>query len=388
MFTLLRGGDVYGPDHIGKADLLLAAGKVARIGEIDIRSLEALKMNVDVIDANNCLVIPGLIDPHEHLLGGSGEEGFGSQTPEIAVRELVTGGITTVVGCLGVDTTTKTMPALLAKARAFNAESVSAYIYSGGYNVPPVTLTGSIRNDLLFVPEVIGAGEIAISDERSTEPANPELARLVRDAYVGGILTGKCGVTHFHVGSGRRGLAPLRTLLDEYEIEPALLYPTHVERNEDLMSEAIQLTRRGVTVDIDTVERDMAKWIQFFLHRGGDPSRITVSSDAAINSPATLFQQIRSCILDEQLPFEFLLRAVTLNTARALKLPGKGRLAEGADADAVVLQKPSLEIKEVIAGGRHLLKDGRLNFRESFLKSSNREIELYGDKWRRVTAGN
>ena len=117
-------------------------------------------------------MVPGFIDPHEHLLGGSGEEGWASQTPEIALSEIVAGGITTVVGCLGTDTTTKTMPGLLAKAKAFNDEGLTAYIYSGGYNVPPITLTGSVRTDMLFVPEVIGAGEIAISDARSTEPTD------------------------------------------------------------------------------------------------------------------------------------------------------------------------------------------------------------------------
>ncbi len=193
------------------------------------------------------------------------KQGFETQTPELALSEIVTHGITTVVGCLGTDTTTKTMPGLLAKAKAFNAEGITAYVYSGGYNVPPVTLTGSIRTDMMFVPEIIGAGEIAISDARSTEPTVHEFARLVRDGYVGGMLSGKSGVTHFHVGSGKTRLRPLRTLLDDYEISPASLYPTHVERNVELMSEAVDLSKRGVTVDVDTVEGDLATVDQALL---------------------------------------------------------------------------------------------------------------------------
>src|SRR3954463_12294592 len=179
MFTLLQGGEVYSPEYKGVQDVLLTGGRIARIGEVDRHALEVTNFPVEVIDVSNCFIAPGLIDPHEHLLGGSGEEGFQSQTPEIALSEVVGAGITTVVGCLGVDTITKTMPGLLAKAKAFNAEGITAYAWSGGYDVPPMTLTGSVRNDLLFVPEVIGAGEIAISDVRSTEPSLAELARLV-----------------------------------------------------------------------------------------------------------------------------------------------------------------------------------------------------------------
>ena len=215
MFTLIEGGELYTPVYASRQDVLLVGDKVARIGGVDRSALEKTGLPTEVVDASNCFVTPGLIDPHEHLLGGSGEEGFETQTPEIALREIVGAGITTVVGCLGTDTTTKTMLGLLAKAKAFNAEGITAFVYSGGYNVPPVTLTGSVRNDMLLVSEVIGAGEIAISDARSTEPSNAELARLVRDAYVGGILSGKSGVTHFHVGSGGKRLAPLRALLDE-----------------------------------------------------------------------------------------------------------------------------------------------------------------------------
>jgi hypothetical protein len=46
----------------------------------------------------------------------------------------------------------------------------------------------------------------------------------------------------------------------------------------------------------------------------------------------------------------------------------------------VVVRRESLELTHVIAGGRHVLKSGEQNFTESFLESSNREIELYGEK--------
>lgn len=380
VLTLIQNGELYAPERRGPCDVLAVAGQIVEIrtAGIDRRALDAAGLPLDVIDAGGCVVTPGFLDPHEHLLGGSGESGFASQTPEIALREIVMGGITTVVGCLGVDTTTKTMPGLLAKVKAFNEEGITAYCYSGGYNVPPVTLTGTVRNDMLYVQEVIGAGEVAIADRRSTEPSIAELARLVRDAYVGGLLSGKAGVTHFHVGEGKERLAILRTLLDDYEIAPDSLYPTHVERNEGLMQEAVELSLRGVTVDVDTVEHDLARWVAFYRERGGDPTRLTASSDAAINSPRTLYEQVRSCVQEHGMALQDVLPIVTANTARVLKLAYKGRLEQGADADLLVLRQGSLDIVEVIARGRRLVKNGAWNVAEKFLQSSNRRIELYG----------
>jgi beta-aspartyl-dipeptidase (metallo-type) len=380
LLTLIKNGELYAPEPKGRADVLLAGNRIARIGEVDERALEASGLDTVVIDASGCLVTPGFIDPHEHLLGGSGEQGFSAQTPEIFLSELIRAGITTVVGCLGVDMTTKTMPGLLARAKALREEGLTAFIYTGGYNMPPTTLTGSVRNDLLFVDEVIGAGEIAISDLRAAEPDVHELARLVSDAYVGGILSKKAGITHFHVGDGRRRLEPLRRLLDEYEVEPAWLYPTHVERSPALMEEAVELTKRGVTIDVDTVEEDLAKWLRFYLDRDGDATKLTASSDASLSSPVTLRNQIRDCIINEGFSIELALSLVTSNTARALKLDRKGRLAEGQDADLLTFHQGSLELKEVIAGGRRLMIDGEVAIAERFLQDSNRSISLSGNK--------
>ncbi|HYG11354.1 MAG TPA: amidohydrolase family protein [Pyrinomonadaceae bacterium] len=383
MLTLVENGEVYAPAALGQRDVLILDRRIARIGDVDATAAAAaLRLELETVDARGCLVAPGLIDPHQHLLGGSGEKGFSTQTPEVYASELALAGITTVVGCLGLDTTTKTMTGLLAKAKGLNEEGFTAYILSGGYGVPPVTLTGSVREDIILIAEVIGAGEVAISDERTTAHHAPELAKIVKDAYVGGLLSRKCGVTHFHVGEGSSRLKLLRELIDDYEIAPSLIYPTHVERNEKLMREAIALAARGSYVDLDTVGEDLPRWLRFYLDGGGDPSRLTASSDASINSPRTLFAQIRSCILEHGFPLEQTLSHVTANTAAVLKLERKGRLEVGGDADLLVLRKDTLEIKDVIAGGRRLVRDGKLAFSENFLSESNRRIKLEGEKAR------
>jgi beta-aspartyl-dipeptidase (metallo-type) len=376
---IIENGEIWGPEPQGVRTLFAWEGRLQRItSEEPRRLLDELGIPYETIDAAGCFVLPGVIDAHEHLIGGSGECGFASQTPEITLPELVLGGVTTVVGCLGVDTITRTMPALLARAKGFNEEGLTAYIYSGGYDVPPRTLTGSLRSDLLLVPEVIGAGEIAISDRRSSQPRIDELAKVVNDAYVGGILSGKSGITHFHVGDGKAMLRPIRELLESYDIRPESVYPTHIERHRALMEEGIELTRLGVTIDLDTEERDLAKWLTLFFERDGNPDRITASSDAAIMSPATLYEQVRICVLEAGLPLERVLATVTRNPARVLGLSKKGKVQPGMDADLLVVRADDLSIRDVIARGRVLARDRRLLVPPRSVARGNRNKEYHG----------
>jgi beta-aspartyl-dipeptidase (metallo-type) len=352
------------------------------VGDVDRRALDALGVEHEVIDATGCVVTPGIVDPHQHLLGGSGEKGFSSQTPEFFLSEIVRWGITTVVGTLGVDTTMKTLPGLLAKVKALREEGISAYMWTGGYNVPPTTVMTSVREDVMFLDEVIGAGEVAISDARATDPDPRELAKLVHDTYVGGMLSGKAGVTHFHVGDGERRLQCLRDLLDDtvFHVEAEWLYPTHVSRSEALMLEAIELTRAGATVDIDVVQEDFARWLRFYLDHGGDPARFTASSDASITSPRVLYEQLCKAVVEHRFTLEQVLPHFTCNAARVLKLAGKGEIAEGKDADLLVMREGSLDIVHVIAGGKPMVRDGEVCVEEQFVEESNRRISIDGGK--------
>jgi beta-aspartyl-dipeptidase (metallo-type) len=381
MLILIENGEIYAPEPLGKLSVLtVESGLILKIGDVSRRAVETLGVEYEVINAKGCVVAPGFIDPHQHLLGGSGEKGFSTQTPEITAGEIVRAGITTVVGCLGVDTTMKTQPGLLAKVKGLKEEGLNAFMWTGGYNVPPTSITKDVRDDIMFIAEVIGAGEIAVSDERSTEPDFHELAHLVHDAYVGGMLSRKAGVTHFHVGESPKRLRLLRDLIEKDDARPEWLYPTHIGRSEELMLEAIDLAKRGSFVDIDTVNEDLAKWLKFYRANGGDMKKLTVSSDSSITSPSTLFEQIRSCVIEHKFSLEEILPLVTANTAEALHLGLKGRIAEGKAADVLVLEKETLELREVICGGRRLLKDGAIAFKEAFLKDSSRDIRLVGDK--------
>lgn len=110
MLKLIENAEIYAPEFLGKGSVLLSHNTILKIGVVDRKAVESLSVELEIIDGAGCIVTPGFIDPHEHLSGGSGEDGFSTQTPEISVSEIVEAGITSVVGCLGVDTTMKTLP--------------------------------------------------------------------------------------------------------------------------------------------------------------------------------------------------------------------------------------------------------------------------------------
>ena len=376
MLTLITGGEILDPAPRGVQSLLLVNDRIEGIGDYDRGRLAACGLHCEVVDARGCVVLPGLIDPHVHFLGGGGEGGFATRTPELQLSELLRGGVTTAVGCLGTDGVTRHMTALLAKARALTEEGISTYIYTGNYHLPTPTITGSIRSDVIIIDKIIGAGEIAISDHRSSQPTADELAKVVSEAAVGGLLSGKAGVTHFHTGSGKQRLRLLHTLLDQYEIRPDTIYATHINRSNALVDDAIALAERGAYVDIDAADVGLGKWARYYRHHGGIMERLTFSSDGNGSNPkmdeqgqitsiehtnaASLFREFVASIHEYGFSLEEVLPSVTANTADVLKLRRKGRLQAGLDADVMILRKDSLELVHLFAMGRQMVKYGEV----------------------------
>ena len=202
---LIHDVETFTPDPAGRMDILLAGRQIERMAA----GIPLSRDLAEVISGDGLLAVPGLVDGHVHIAGGGGEGGYASRTPELALGDAIRGGVTTVVGCLGTDGVTRSLPVLLAKAYALEEEGLSTFILTGSYGVPLLTLTGSVERDLLLVEKVIGAGEVAISDHRSSQPTFEELARIAADAHRGGILSGKAGVLNVHLGNGPGGLSLL-----------------------------------------------------------------------------------------------------------------------------------------------------------------------------------
>ena len=383
MLTLLLNAELYDPEPCGRMHLLVAGERVAWLG----REVPRIGVPAEERDLAGRRVIPGLVDCHVHLTGGGGEAGPETRVPPVALSRMTTGGVTTAVGVLGTDDAIRSPSELVAVARGLNAEGLTAHCLTGGYHLPPATVTGSVRRDLLLIDLILGVGEVAISDHRSSQPTLDELLRVAADAHVGGLMSGKAGVLHLHVGDGERGLQPVRDALDRSELPAAVFNPTHVNRRRALFEEAMALAERGCTVDITAfpVGEDDDGWsaveaVTRYLAAGLPPDRVTVSSDGGgclprfdgdgrvtrmdVGSPAAPFEALRS-LLACGLPLERALPAFTANPARLLRLPRKGRLGAGADADLVVLDE-SGGIASVMARGRWHVEEGRAVVRGTF----------------------
>jgi beta-aspartyl-dipeptidase (metallo-type) len=382
---LLRNAELYDPAPRGLRHLLVAGERLVWVGR-DVPALDPA-LEVEEVDLGGRRVIPGLIDGHVHLTGGGGEAGPETRVPPVALSGLTLGGVTTAVGVLGTDDTVRTTAELVTAARGLVAQGLSAWCHTGGYHVPPTTATGSIRLDIVLIDLVLGVGELAISDHRSSQPTLDELLRIAGDAHVGGLMSGKAGIVHLHVGDGPRGLEPVRQALDRSELPPTVFNPTHVNRRRALFDEAMALTERGCTVDITAfpVAEGEDAWpadeaLVRYLDAGLDPSRVTISSDGGgclsvfdadgrvagmeIGSPAAVGGALRALLARGQ-PLERVLPAFTANPARVLRLLRKGRLERGADADLVVLDGTGA-ISEVMARGRWHVRGGRAVVRGVF----------------------
>ncbi len=375
---LLLNADIYAPQPLGIRHVLIGGGKILWLGsQIPVLD-DALR--VETLDLRGQRLVPGFLDMHAHVGGGGGESGFSSRVPPVSVSEFTQAGVTTVVGLLGTDDTTRTTADLLAKTRGLREEGLTAFCFTGGYHIPPTTLTGSVRKDIVSIDPIIGVGEIAISDHRSSQPTLDELLRLAADSHVAGLITGKAGILHLHLGDGKRRLDLVNQALDSTEIPARVFNPTHVNRNPALLESATELCHRGCYVDLTAfpvTEGDVAipadkAWTKM-MQGGLDMSRVTVSSDGGgclplfndhgeithmdVGSPSELAILLRRMLDSGHVTLEQFLPSLTLNVASLLRLSRKGQIKVGNDADLVVLDSAH-QVSSVMALGEWHRVDG------------------------------
>ncbi|GMG87580.1 beta-aspartyl-peptidase [Biformimicrobium ophioploci] len=378
--VLIKNARVFAPEDLGVQDVLVAGEKISQLGE----GLELPSELGETIDASGAWLIPGLVDSLVHIAGGGGEGGFASRTPELDPVEAFSSGVTTVVGVLGTDATTRTLNDLYGKFRALCEQGLSCYMHTGSYEFPVMTVTGSVRSDIVFMQNVIGVGELAISDHRSSQPRTEELVRVASDARVAGLLSGKKGVLSIHVGDGKGRLDPLFDALEHSDLPAEQFYPTHINRNRALLAQGIEFAKSGGYIDftasttdaiLESGEVRASHALKLAIQAGVPVERIIMSSDGQgslpdfcengllksldVASVASLFGELRRAVQEEGVSFVDALRSVTSNPATVLGLGGKGGIAAGLDADLSIVDPSNFEIRSVMARGNWQYLEGK-----------------------------
>lgn len=377
---IIKGADVYAPEHLGMMDVMVCGGKIEKMaGDIPV-----CYEDCQVIDGRGKILAPGIIDQHVHLTGGGGEGSFHTRAPEASFSELIRGGVTTVVGLLGTDGITRSVENLLAKVKALREEGITAFCLAGSYGWPSVTVTGDVKKDIVFISEVLGL-KLAISDHRAPNISVDELIRVASDVRVAGMLSGKPGIITLHMGDDPRGLEPVFQALERTSIPIKTFRPTHVARNWDLFDQALKFGKMNGYIDITCDsgrEKKVAEALRRAQKAGVDLGRITISSDGqgswsdydeegnlvkiGVSSVSAVFRQIMDLVRCGELNLEQAFSIATANPAKALELSAKGRICPGADGDLLLIRRDNLALDMVLAMGRVMMEHGEPVVRGTF----------------------
>ncbi len=372
MLTLFKNAETYSPHFLGTRDILVGGKSILAIAD-HIEPPQGVE--IQIVDCTGLRLMPGLIDSHVHITGGGGEGGPASRMPELQISMMTDGGVTTVIGCLGTDGITRSVESVLMKVKSIRANGMSAWMYTGAYQVPPPTITGDIMRDITLIEEVIGVGEIAISDHRSSVPTIAELSKLTGHARVAGMIGGKAGIINMHMGDARDPFRPLHDIVANSEMGYKQFVPTHCNRNDYIFEDAKEYGKKGY-VDITTSsypyymdeEIKPSVALKLLLESGVPIKHITFTSDACgslpgfdpetgklikieMGLPDSILREIKEAVTEDGIPLEIALQVATSNPADILKLKGKGYIQENFDADILVLDA-DFKIVHLMANGK------------------------------------
>ncbi len=382
---LFKGCQVYSPPALGKQDVLVSGGRIAAVAAA-IRPASGCV--TEVVDGSALRLLPGLIDGHVHIAGAGGEGGPVTRTPEMRLLDMLEGGITTVIGCLGTDGLTRSLSSVLMKVKGLRQEGVSAWMYTGAYQVPTPTLLGDVGRDIAMIDEVIGVGEIAIADHRSSSPSLDELVRLAKQARVGGLIGNKVGIVNIHLGDSPGPFDLLYAMVATSELRFSQFLPTHCNRTRSVFNEAKKYGRKAF-IDLTASsfpyyseeEVKPSLGIKELLKAGVPLEHITISSDGCgslpvfdkkgcllrldSGKPKAVLTELFDCVRREKLPLEKALLPFTANVAATLKLTRKGRIAAGMDADLLLIDGED-RVRHLLANGNWMVRDGVVVHRGAF----------------------
>ena len=186
-----------------------------------------------------------------------------------------------------------------------------------------------------------------------------------------GLIGGKPGVLHVHVGADPKGIEQLIDIVKTTDIPIFHFRPTHMARH---VAQAVPFTQMGGYADF-TASDSLASLL-YEYHDQLDLSRVTISSDSNGSMPkwdashehvigmgvgrmTSLMNTLRA-LVREGLALEQALPFLTENVAKGLLMyPRKGAVKTGSDADLLLLTQ-DLVVDTVIAKGQKLMQGRRL----------------------------
>ena len=389
MFKLIVGGEVYAPAKLGKVDILIANDRIIAVGT---NLTPPGPYDCEVIDAIGKVVFPGFIDTHIHFTGANDGQGPIGHTYDVSWRDIVESGVTTAVGTLGEEMRVRSLEQLYWKAIELELMGLTTYIYTGCFHIPPTTITGSVRKDVILIDKVKGL-KTAISDATTSHHNWRELAELVSEVNIGAETMKKAAVTHVHVGRRPTRMDMLFELIENTGLDPVKIIPTHVNRVEpDVVAQGIEYVKKGGVVDLTSQMRKeegtrtgvkVEYAVKRMLDAGCPIEGITISSDA--NCPMMIRdgsgkqiglyvalvdftrREIKDIVQNHVAPLEEALKMVTTNPARLLGVDDrKGHIREGYDADIVVANPEKLRPEKVYSKGKLLVQNGKSIFQDHY----------------------
>ncbi|MGF1860962.1 beta-aspartyl-peptidase, partial [Photobacterium profundum] len=217
-----------------------------------------------------------------------------------------------------------------------------------------------------------------------------ELIRIASEVRVASMLANKPGIIVVHMGNSKETLKLIDQALENSDIPIKHFLPTHVNRNDNLLNDAIKFALKGGSIDLTSgVDPNLgakgavnpSKAIIQALEAGVNLDQLTLSSDGNGSIPEfddngnmsgmgiagfdSLLGTIRELIA-AGLPLEKSWNTVSSNVASRLKLDDRGCLEINQMADLVFLNEADLALTLTIAKGKVLFKQNEYCVKGTF----------------------
>ena len=195
--------------------------------------------------------------------------------------------MTPFLGVSGTDSMSRSIENLLAKVRGLKQEGASGWMWTSNYSYPVTTITDSVKTELFAIPEVLGV-KIALGDHRCSFPSMEEVRSIVADVRVAGMLTGKTGFVHVHLGDYTSSFDIFDGIVAS-GLPIKHIRPTHVARHPAVFERAMGFAKQGGWIDITTGGGNYmgcaADAYDMAVENGVPVNRITMSSDGHGSMP-------------------------------------------------------------------------------------------------------